>query len=221
MAAASGSEDVQADLEEKRQWLARVEEALKLDPDRKEALELRTNLLELISVLEGLLVPAGDNETAHEGLEEGGDHVVHANTAPTAAAQQNALIGRTCVFEARGNKVYGRIAKLKKDGKVDRIIVQVIGVPPDESSSSGNTNKVMEVDLRAVRLLVAPSVDLLVKGARGQAIWTEDGIWYQCVIVDTFDTGRGQLRSRVRFTEYGNEDVVPIDRVGATLWDIL
>lgn len=205
-------------LEENRQALANVERALSSQPENRneELLKLKKELEEVINVTEELVVPARSEPqevgTGAELAETSRTDAASKATPETSNQTFQSIVGRTCVFEAHGNKVYGRVQKFsKREGKGERIIVQVVGASSDDNLSSA---KHMEVDLRAVRLLVPPSVSLLEKGARGQAIWTEDGVWYECVIIDTFESRQGgQMQVRVKFTEYGNEDVVPIDRV--------
>lgn len=109
-----------------------------------------------------------------------------------------ALIGRTC--EAfYDNKLYNaEIVSIRRDERgIDRATVEIIGFKSKR-----------EYKLAEIRLLKPPHPAQCQPGTKCQAIFSEDGLWYDCMVTDQTEKGYA-----VTFVEYGNKEDVRFDRI--------
>eukprot|EP01069_Polyplicarium_translucidae_P003907 Polyplicarium_translucidae@DN2444_c0_g1_i3.p1 len=110
----------------------------------------------------------------------------------------SALIGRTCLALHEGEKLPAEIISFRKDPKAgSKVTVELIGYGTQE-----------EVAINQIELLQPASPALLTPGTRCQAIFSEDGRWYECDIEEQTPNGYN-----VRYSNYGNREEVKFDRV--------
>mmetsp|Transcript_57893 Transcript_57893/g.154698 ORF Transcript_57893/g.154698 Transcript_57893/m.154698 type:complete len:323 (+) Transcript_57893:107-1075(+) len=189
------SEDLLTKLDQYREQLAQVESGLEENPEEPQLLKLRNDLREVIALTEDLQkYQAATEQDARPGASAA------VGTEQRSAAAK--IIGRTCeVFYEDGTtkKWYNAIIKsVRKDSRgIDRCTVELIGFQ--------NTR---EYRFSEVRLVKPPHPAQCGPGTKCQAIFEEDGLWYDCVVKEQTEKGY-----RVLFTDYGNDEEVNFDQV--------
>eukprot|EP00914_Ancora_sagittata_P025969 GHVO01051296.1.p2 GENE.GHVO01051296.1~~GHVO01051296.1.p2 ORF type:complete len:273 (-),score=59.52 GHVO01051296.1:328-1146(-) len=111
----------------------------------------------------------------------------------------SALVGRSCLAAHEGDKFVAEILAFKKDPRTgsNKVTVQFVGFTTPE-----------EVPLSSIEILQPVSPALLTPGTRAQAVFSDDGKWYECDIEEQTSNGY-----RVRYVSYGNTEEVKFDRV--------
>ncbi|CBZ51622.1 Tudor domain-containing protein, related [Neospora caninum Liverpool] len=225
-------EDLQAKLQQYQEQLEQVNEALKLQPEESDLLKLKSDLEEVISLTRDLIsfqtqaqteaeksdVQSSDaprevsqeNEKAIEerserekvqadagGEREGSAEASEGGARLTHMASGSSVVGRTCLAEYEGKKFYAEILDLKKSKQGERVLVEFIGWKNQQ-----------EYPVHQVQLLAPVPPSAVPPGAAAQAIYSEDGKWYDCVVDE--HTAGGY---KVTYTEYGNSEEVKFDQV--------
>jgi hypothetical protein len=102
----------------------------------------------------------------------------HSPRGVTEEAEALTVVGRTCEAFFDGKWFNAEILLLRVDEKgIARAIVKLMG-----------TEQAREYDLKDLRLLPSASVDSFPEGKRVQAIWVEDGLWYNATITGLSST---------------------------------
>ncbi|PFH34727.1 malic enzyme [Besnoitia besnoiti] len=228
-------EDLQAKLQQYEEQVEQVNEALKLQPEEAALLKLKNDLEEVISLTRDLISfqtqeqaeaakaeaaeageagrevedvkePHEDAETRERDVSTTGAGVKRplesadaseSSTRLTHLSGGSSVVGRTCLAEYEGKKFYAEILDLKKSKQGERVLVEFIGWKNQQ-----------EYPVHQVQLLspVAPSA--VPPGTAAQAIFSEDGKWYDCVVDEHTTSGY-----KVTYTEYGNSEEVKFDQV--------
>ncbi|KEP65339.1 UNVERIFIED_CONTAM: malic enzyme [Hammondia hammondi] len=226
-------EDLQAKLQQYEEQLEQVNEALKLQPEESDLLKLKSDLEEVISLTKDLIsfqaqtqteaekpdlvvqpseaprevsqkekeaeerpekeklhADAGEEKQGSAEISEGGPRLTHLSSG-------SSVVGRTCLAEYEGKKFYAEILDLKKSRQGERVLVEFIGWKNQQ-----------EYPVHQVQLLAPVPPSAIPPGAAAQAIYSEDGKWYDCVIDE--HTAGGY---KVTYTEYGNTEEVKFDQV--------
>eukprot|EP00743_Colponemidia_sp_Colp-15_P002290 GILK01002481.1.p1 GENE.GILK01002481.1~~GILK01002481.1.p1 ORF type:complete len:352 (-),score=62.52 GILK01002481.1:206-1204(-) len=193
-------EDVQdliTKLDTYRSQLAQVEQALSADPSNETIKKLKHDLEEVIALTEDLV--QFKPEEARESPENSpraaaGDESPELPTSPTEM-QTGSFVGRFCLAPFTDGKNYTAIIRnVKPDGKC---LVDYVGGGPGEVPTSN------------IRLLQPPPAEKLVPGLLCQAIFLEDGLYYNARIEEV----RGKGRYFVTFTEYNQSQEISADGI--------
>jgi len=135
--------------------------------------------------------------------------VRYKNAAATAAMTEDktakkqksahaALVERTCEVFYENKWYNARITSVRRDEKgVERCSVKLIGIQLSR-----------EYKISEVRLLKPPPPVQCQVGAQIQAIFSEDGLWYDSKITEQTENGY-----KVEFSEYGEKEDVRFDMV--------
>lgn len=172
-------------LETYREQLQQVEAALNEAPNDEALLNLKADLQEVVTLTEDLVKY---QEPAQEAQP----------SAPSVSSAHQSLVGRTCevIYE---NKWYNGVVKsVRKDARaIDRCFVQILAF---------NTQR--EYKISEIKLLKPPNPALCTAGKKVQAVFSQDGLWYEAVITEQTEVGY-----KVTFIDYQNKEEVPFDRV--------
>jgi len=192
-------ESLQEKLADFNQSLAGVERALANQPNEPQLLKLKRDLEEVISLTNDLVTFKQSSCALQCSSTSGGG--IDGGSYDSSAQQLGAyktLVGRTCQSSHDGVLCYGEITQLKRDSKLgERVVVELVG-----------SKHVVEIPLKDIKIVVPPNPALCVPGAKAQAIYSQDGRWYDCVIESK--TGGGY---KVKYAEYDNEEEVREDRI--------
>lgn len=191
------AEELLTKLDTYREQLAQVEEALEQQSDEPSLVKLKNDLTEVIVLTEDLVkyqaaAPAPAEEPA----------VVETSSAAGSRPQQKsvhtALVGRTCEAFFEQKWYNAEIKSVRRDDRgVERVVVDFCGFTQQR-----------EYKVTDVKMLRPPHPAQCHPGTRCQAIFPEDGLWYECVITEQTEKGY-----RVTFTDYGTKVEVRFDQI--------
>eukprot|EP00920_Eleutheroschizon_duboscqi_P016593 GHVT01039360.1.p1 GENE.GHVT01039360.1~~GHVT01039360.1.p1 ORF type:complete len:384 (+),score=113.73 GHVT01039360.1:331-1482(+) len=225
------TEALKAKLETYGQQLSTVDAALAAQPEEEQLVKLRSDLLEVINLTKDLIKFQQDTDSSGAGAEAGaeltgaqaveeaeaehasgsdGSFLLNVEEALAAARRQGAatasesgafaapaLIGRTCQLPFQGKPHYAEILQVKQDAQGERAVVRFIGWGATE-----------EVSLAQLSLLQPPPPAMCVPGTAARALFSQDGLWYDCVIDEQTEVGY-----RVSYVGYASTEEVKFDQV--------
>ncbi|CAJ1451296.1 unnamed protein product [Effrenium voratum] len=200
------AEELLTKLDTYREQLAQVEEALEQQPDEPSLVKLKNDLTEVIVLTEDLVKyqAAAPTEAEQAGAETAGTtgraSVVPQPVTSRSAAKSvhTALIGRTCEAFFEQKWYNGEIKSVRRDERgQERAMVEFIGF--------SNQREFKVTDLRLLR---PPHPAQCQPGTRCQAIFPEDGLWYDCVITEQTEKGY-----KITFIDYGSKAEVRFDQI--------
>lgn len=181
-------EDMLTKLDTYREQLALVEGALKEKED-DHLIKLREDLQEVIMYTEDLV--RYKNAAATAAMTED-------KTQKKQKSAHAALVDRTCEVFYENKWYNAKMMSVRRDEKgVERCSVKLIGIQLSR-----------EYKISEVRLLKPPPPVQCQVGAEVQAIFSEDGLWYDATIVEQTETGY-----KVEFKEYGEKEDLRFDMV--------
>eukprot|EP00916_Digyalum_oweni_P014836 GHVL01024272.1.p1 GENE.GHVL01024272.1~~GHVL01024272.1.p1 ORF type:complete len:340 (+),score=74.37 GHVL01024272.1:65-1084(+) len=168
------------DLERYRQELQQVEEALVQQPEEETLINLRNDLRDIIKITQELC-SSTNLDTSSEALADaqnsGGRGALHVVPASTEA---QALVGRTCEALYDGKWYNSIILSVRKSSQgVDKCLVEYIGCNGFRQ----------EFRIQDVSLLQPPHPAQCHPGTTVQAVWHEDGLWYDALIEEQTEEG--------------------------------
>ncbi|CAK9028360.1 Survival of motor neuron-related-splicing factor 30 (Survival motor neuron domain-containing protein 1) [Durusdinium trenchii] len=115
-----------------------------------------------------------------------------------AKSVHTALVGRTCEAFFEQKWYNGEIKSVRRDERgQERAMVEFIGFSNQR-----------EFKVTDVRLLRPPHPAQCQPGTRCQAIFPEDGLWYDCVITEQTEKGY-----KITFIDYGSKAEVKFDQI--------
>ncbi|CAE8605805.1 unnamed protein product, partial [Polarella glacialis] len=197
------AEELLTKLDTYREQLAQVEEALEQQPDEPSLVKLKNDLTEVIVLTEDLVKYQAAAPTEEEQKEQEKGRASAGPGAPgagrsAAKSVHTALIGRTCEAFFEQKWYNGDIKSVRRDERgQERCQVEFIGF--------ANTREFKVTD---VRMLRPPHPAQCQPGTRCQAIFPEDGLWYECVITEQTEKGY-----KITFTDYGSRAEVKFDQI--------
>eukprot|EP00913_Durusdinium_trenchii_P004053 g3755.t1 len=202
------AEELLTKLDTYREQLAQVEEALEQQPDEPSLVKLKNDLTEVIVLTEDLVKYQAAAPTEAEqaaGAETAGTtgraSVVPQPTQTSRSAAKSvhtALVGRTCEAFFEQKWYNGEIKSVRRDERgQERAMVEFIGFSNQR-----------EFKVTDVRLLRPPHPAQCQPGTRCQAIFPEDGLWYDCVITEQTEKGY-----KITFIDYGSKAEVKFDQI--------
>mmetsp|Transcript_68632 Transcript_68632/g.151100 ORF Transcript_68632/g.151100 Transcript_68632/m.151100 type:complete len:338 (+) Transcript_68632:90-1103(+) len=201
------AEELLTKLDTYREQLAQVEEALEQQPDEPSLVKLKNDLTEVIVLTEDLVKyqAAAPTEAEQAGAETAGTTgrasvVPQQPTSSRSAAKSvhTALVGRTCEAFFEQKWYNGEIKSVRRDERgQERCMVEFIGFSNQR-----------EFKVTDVRLLRPPHPAQCQPGTRCQAIFPEDGLWYDCVITEQTEKGY-----KITFIDYGSKAEVKFDQI--------
>jgi len=187
------AEELLTKLDTYREQLAQVEEALEQQPDEPSLVKLKNDLTEVIVLTEDLVKYQAAAPTQAEEPEP----------APVQASRKQssvhtALVGRTCEAFHEQKWYNAEIRSVRRDERgIERCTVDFLGL------SNSREYKVTDV-----KMLRPPHPAQCQPGTKCQAIFPEDGLWYECVLTEQTEKGY-----KVTFTDYGNKAEVKFDQI--------
>lgn len=186
------AEELLTKLDTYREQLAQVEEALEQQPDEPSLVKLKNDLTEVIVLTEDLVkYQAAEPEPVPVAPEPSAKR-------PQSKSVHMALVGRTCEAFYEQKWYNGEIKSVRRDERgVERCTVDFVGFAQQR-----------EYKVTDVKMLRPPHPAQCQPGTKVQAIFPEDGLWYDCVITEQTETGY-----KVTFTEYGSKGEVKFDQV--------
>lgn len=184
-------EDLQTNLLEYHKQLDSVLEALSIDPENNELITLQKDLKEVISLTNDLIKY---KKSSDEYLVQGTKHQEGTENSDTG---QSVLIGRTCVVLYGGKQKYGEIVQIKSDKPEDLVILEILG-----------SREPCTLALKSLRLLEPPLPNQCKPGSLVQALYSDDGRWYDCII--NRKTENGYI---VTYKDYNTSEEVRNDRI--------
>mmetsp|Transcript_35313 Transcript_35313/g.101545 ORF Transcript_35313/g.101545 Transcript_35313/m.101545 type:complete len:335 (-) Transcript_35313:80-1084(-) len=199
------AEELLTKLDTYREQLAQVEEALEAQPDEPSLVKLKNDLTEVIVLTEDLV----KYQAAAPADEPGASTPMAATTSAPAASSSRthsksvhtALIGRTCEAFYEQKWYNAEIRAVRRDERgIERCTVSFIGVQNSR-----------EYKITDVKMLRPPHPAQCQPGTRCQAVFPEDGLWYDSVITEQTEKGY-----KISFTEYGSKAEVKFDQVRIT-----
>eukprot|EP00931_Biecheleriopsis_adriatica_P091613 TRINITY_DN654_c0_g1_i2.p1 TRINITY_DN654_c0_g1~~TRINITY_DN654_c0_g1_i2.p1 ORF type:complete len:358 (+),score=109.64 TRINITY_DN654_c0_g1_i2:70-1074(+) len=197
------AEELLTKLDTYREQLAQVEEALEQTPDEPSLVKLKNDLTEVIVLTEDLVKYQAAAPTEAEQAAEAAAGKASAVPEQKPASSRvksvhTALVGRTCEAFFEQKWYNGEIKSVRRDERgLERCMVEFIGF----SNSR-------EFKVNDVRLLRPPHPAQCQPGTRCQAIFPEDGLWYDCVITEQTEKGY-----KITFTDYGAKSEVKFDQI--------
>jgi hypothetical protein len=195
------AEELLTKLDTYREQLAQVEEALEQQPDEPSLVKLKNDLTEVIVLTEDLVkyqavapeekagkasaVPAAPQQSSSSKKES---RSVHA-----------ALVGRTCEAFFEQKWYNAEIRGVRRDDRgIERCTVDFIG-------RDGQSREYKVTD---VKMLRPPHPAQCQPGTKCQAVFPEDGLWYDSMITEQTEKGY-----KVSFTEYSGKAEVKFDQI--------
>ncbi|PHJ22685.1 malic enzyme [Cystoisospora suis] len=154
-----------------------------------EAEEARASAATL-STLSSRVLPQAEEDAEHPRNDTAAPRFTHSSSGGSS------VVGRTCLAEFEGKKFYAEILDLKKSKQGERVVVEFIGWKNQQ-----------EYPIHQVQLLAPVVPSALPPGTEAQAIFSEDGKWYDCVVDEHTSGGY-----KVTYTEYGNSEEVKFDQ---------
>eukprot|EP00931_Biecheleriopsis_adriatica_P091612 TRINITY_DN654_c0_g1_i1.p1 TRINITY_DN654_c0_g1~~TRINITY_DN654_c0_g1_i1.p1 ORF type:complete len:335 (+),score=115.19 TRINITY_DN654_c0_g1_i1:53-1057(+) len=197
------AEELLTKLDTYREQLAQVEEALEQTPDEPSLVKLKNDLTEVIVLTEDLVKyqAAAPTEAEQAAAADAGKQSTVPQEKPSSSRVKSvhtALVGRTCEAFFEQKWYNGEIKSVRRDERgLERCMVEFIGF----SNSR-------EFKVNDVRLLRPPHPAQCQPGTRCQAIFPEDGLWYDCVITEQTEKGY-----KITFTDYGAKSEVKFDQI--------
>mmetsp|Transcript_105516 Transcript_105516/g.308545 ORF Transcript_105516/g.308545 Transcript_105516/m.308545 type:complete len:330 (+) Transcript_105516:61-1050(+) len=192
------AEELLTKLDTYREQLAQVEEALEQQPDEPSLVKLKNDLTEVIVLTEDLVKYQAAAPAAEEAAAA--PEVAPSSTSgkPQQKSVHTALVGRTCEAFYEQKWYNADIKSVRRDDRgIERCTVDFIGFQ--------NTREFKVTD---VKMLRPPHPAQCQPGTRCQAIFPEDGLWYECVITEQTEKGY-----KLNFTDYGNKSEVKFDQI--------
>eukprot|EP00375_Theileria_parva_P001661 XP_764335.1 hypothetical protein [Theileria parva strain Muguga] len=184
-------EDLKVNLDEYHKQLSTVEDSLKQDPENQELISLKRDLNEVIILTNDLIKYKQSNE---ELLKQG---VIHLEDIKDVDITTSIFIGRTCVVLYNGKQKYGEVVQVMGDQPNDLTIIELLG-----------SREKCTLCLKDLRLLEPPLPAQCKPGSLVQALYAEDGRWYDCII--NRQTEKGYI---VTYKDYNTSEEVQRDRV--------
>lgn len=195
------AEELLTKLDTYREQLAQVEEALEQQPDEPSLVKLKNDLTEVIVLTEDLVKYQAAAPTEAEQAEAAGKaSALPQQTSSRSAVKSvhTALVGRTCEAFFEQKWYNGEIKSVRRDERgQERCMVDFIGFKNQR-----------EFKVSDVRMLRPPHPAQCQAGTKCQAIFPEDGLWYDCVITDQTEKGY-----KITFTDYGAKSEVKFDQI--------
>mmetsp|Transcript_51452 Transcript_51452/g.115727 ORF Transcript_51452/g.115727 Transcript_51452/m.115727 type:complete len:326 (+) Transcript_51452:80-1057(+) len=189
------AEELLTKLDTYREQLAQVEEALEQQPDEPSLVKLKNDLTEVIVLTEDLVKYQA---AAPAAAEEAAAAEVTTTGRPQSKSVHTALVGRTCEAFYEQKWYNGEIKSVRRDDRgIERCTVDFIGLQNQR-----------EYKVTDVKMLRPPHPAQCQPGTRCQAIFPEDGLWYECVITEQTEKGY-----KITFTDYGSKAEVKFDQV--------
>jgi len=187
------AEELLTKLDTYREQLAQVEEALEQQPDEPSLVKLKNDLTEVIVLTEDLVkYQAAEPEQIAPAVPE------PSKGRPHNKSVHMALVGRTCEAFYEQKWYNGEIKSVRRDERgIERCTVDFVGFSQQR-----------EYKVTDVKMLRPPHPAQCQPGTKCQAIFPEDGLWYDCVITEQTESGY-----KVTFTEYGGKGDVKFDQV--------
>jgi len=195
------AEELLTKLDTYREQLAQVEEALEQQPDEPSLVKLKNDLTEVIVLTEDLVkyqaaAPAAEQEAA--AAPEAAPSSSGGGGRPQSKSVHTALVGRTCEAFHEQKWFNAEIVKVRRDDRgIERCTVDFIGL-----------KHTREYKVTDVRMLRPPHPAQCQPGTRCQAVFAEDGLWYECVITEQTEKGY-----KITFTDYGSKAEVQFDQI--------
>merc|ERR1712151_821445 len=185
-----------------REQLAQVEEALEQQPDEPSLVKLKNDLTEVIVLTEDLVKYQA---AAPEGVDTAQPPEPTASAVPAAPVGRErnksvhtALIGRTCEAFYEQKWYNAEIKSVRRDDRgIERCTVDFVGFKNQR-----------EYKITDVKMLRPPHPAQCQPGTKCQAIFPEDGLWYECVILEQTEKGY-----KINFLEYGSKADVKFDQI--------
>lgn len=179
------AQDLLEKLDTYREQLSQVEAGLEANPEEESLLKLKKDLSEVIHLTEDLV--------RYQNVSDNKDQRQAAKSSHTS------WIGRTCEAHDGGKWYNAEIQSVRRDHKgIERATVKFIG-------EEGQTK---ECKTTEVRMLKPPPAAQITPGLKCQSIFKEDGLWYDCVIIEHTTTGY-----KVNFKDYNEECEVKFDQI--------
>ncbi|CAK0788201.1 unnamed protein product [Prorocentrum cordatum] len=196
------AEELLTKLDTYREQLAQVEEALEQQPDEPSLVKLKNDLTEVIVLTEDLVKYQA---AAPEDTKAGQASAAPAAPAPVASSSKRenrsvhtALVGRTCEAFFEQKWYNAEVRSVRRDDRgIERCTVDFIG------QSQSREYKVTDI-----KMLRPPHPAQCQPGTRCQAVFPEDGLWYDCMITEQTEKGY-----KVSFTEYSGKAEVKFDQI--------
>lgn len=191
------AEELLTKLDTYREQLAQVEEALEQQPDEPSLVKLKNDLTEVIVLTEDLVkYQAAAPEEAPAGQS------TPVASAPVQRRESKsvhtALIGRTCEAFYEQKWYNAEIKTVRRDERgIERCTCNFIGIQNQR-----------EYKVTDVRMLRPPHPAQCQAGTKCQGVFPEDGLWYDCVILEQTEKGY-----KISFTEYGTKADVKFDQI--------
>lgn len=193
------AEELLTKLDTYREQLAQVEEALEQQPDEPSLVKLKNDLTEVIVLTEDLV--------KYQAAAPAEQEAKPAEPAPTSSSRpqqksvHTALVGRTCEAFFEQKWYNGEIKSVRRDDRgIERATVDFIGFQNQR-----------EYKVTDIKMLRPPHPAQCQAGTRCQAIFPEDGLWYDCVITEQTEKGY-----KITFTDYGTKVEVKFDQIRIT-----
>lgn len=192
------AEELLTKLDTYREQLAQVEEALEQQPDEPSLVKLKNDLTEVIVLTEDLVKYQA---AAPDDAAEAAAAQAASSTRPEkkqSSSVHAALVGRTCeaFFEQKWYNAEVRSVRRDERG-IERAICDFIGFKNQR-----------EYKVTDMKLLRPPHPASCQPGTRCQAIFPEDGLWYDCAITEQTEKGY-----KVTFIEFGTKADVKFDQI--------
>mmetsp|Transcript_104965 Transcript_104965/g.338485 ORF Transcript_104965/g.338485 Transcript_104965/m.338485 type:complete len:328 (-) Transcript_104965:70-1053(-) len=190
------AEELLTKLDTYREQLAQVEEALEQQPDEPSLVKLKNDLTEVIVLTEDLVKYQAAAPAAAE--EAAAVEPASSGARPQQKSVHTALVGRTCEAFFEQKWYNAEIKSVRRDDRgIERCFVDFIGFQNQR-----------EYKVTDVRMLRPPHPAQCQPGTRCQAIFLEDGLWYECVITEQTEKGY-----KITFTDYGTKAEVKFDQI--------
>jgi len=192
------AEELLTKLDTYREQLAQVEEALEQQPDEPSLVKLKNDLTEVIVLTEDLVKYQA--AAPEEAVPPGAGTPIQTTQPqrPASKSVHTALIGRTCEAFYEQKWYNAEIKSVRRDDRgIERCTCNFIGIQNQR-----------EYKVTDVKMLRPPHPAQCQPGTRCQAIFPEDGLWYDCVIMEQTEKGY-----KISFTEYGTKAEVRFDQI--------
>lgn len=119
----------------------------------------------------------------------------------TQQAEEVTVVGRTCEAFFDGKWFNAEVLALRTDDKgITRAIVKLMG-----------TDQAREYDIKDIKLLPLAAMEAFPVGKRVQAIWLDDGLWYNATVSNFSATGDEVIVSFDGFE--GDASTVKLDQI--------
>jgi len=192
------AEELLTKLDTYREQLAQVEEALEAQPDEASLVKLKNDLTEVIVLTEDLVKYQAAAPEESGPAPGAGTPVTASSSKPQSKSVHTALIGRTCEAFHDQKWYNAEITAVRRDDRgIERCTCKFIGM----------TNS-REYKITDVKMLRPPHPAQCHPGTKCQAVFPEDGLWYDCVITEQTEKGY-----KINFTDYGSKAEVKFDQI--------